>query len=80
MDTVSISLNTPDRDDYLKLVRPKFGPQSFDAMLSFAADAVKYVPHVVLTTVETTITREQEAECAEICRALGAEYRIRAWV
>ena len=80
VDTVSISLNTPDRDDYLKLVRPKFGPKSFDAMLSFAEDAVKYVPHVVLTTVETTITREQEAECAEICRALGAEYRIRAWV
>ena len=80
IDTVSISLNTPDREDYLKLVRPKFGPQSFDAMLSFASDCVKFVPRVVLTTVETTITREQEAECAEICRTLGAEYRIRAWV
>ena len=80
VDTVSISLNTPDRDAYLALVRPKFGEESFDAMLAFAAACVKYVPRVVLTTVATTLTGEQEAECAEICRRIGAEYRIRAWM
>lgn len=80
VDTVSISLNTPDKDAYLALVRPKFGEKSFDAMLAFASECVKYVPRVVLTTVETTLTREQEAACAEICRSLGAEYRIRAWM
>lgn len=79
VDTVSISLNTPDKDAYLKLVRPKFGEQSFDAMLSFAKECVRYVPNVVLTTVDTTLTKEQEARCAELCRAIGAKYRIRAW-
>ena len=49
-------------------------------MLAFAAACVKYVPRVVLTTVATTLTGEQEAECAEICRRIGAEYRIRAWM
>lgn len=79
IDTVSISLNTPDREAYLALVRPKFGEQSFDAMLAFAAECVRYVPNVVLTTVDTTITKEQEAECAKICASIGAKYRIRAW-
>ena len=79
VDTVSISLNTPDREAYWKLVRPKFGEQSYDALLAFAGECVKYVPNVVLTTVETTLTKEQEAECAAICRRHGATYRIRAW-
>ncbi len=79
VDTVSISLNTPDKDAYLKLVRPKFGEQSFDALLSFAKECVRYVPNVVLTTVDTTLTKEQEAHCAALCRAIGAKYRIRAW-
>lgn len=78
-DTVSISLNTPDKAAYLALVRPKFGEQSYEAMLSFAADCVNFVPHVVLSTVDTTLTKEQEAQCAEICRKIGASYRIRPW-
>jgi len=79
VDTVSISLNTPDKKAYLDLVRPKFGEQSFDAMLAFAEECVRYIPNVVLTTVDTTITKEQEAECAKICEKIGASYRIRAW-
>ena len=36
VDTVSISLNTLDAEEYHKLVRSKFGDQSFSAMLQFA--------------------------------------------
>ena len=80
IDTVSISLNTPDREAYAKLIRPKFGGvKSFDAMLAFAEACVRYVPQVVLTTVATTLTKEQEAECAAICKRIGAVYRIRSW-
>ena len=77
VDTVSISLNTPDKEAYLALVRPKFGEKSFEAMLTFAAECVRYVPNVVLTTVDTTLTKEQEERCAAICRSFGARYRIR---
>lgn len=79
IDTVSISLNTPDPEKYLALVRPKFGEKSFDAMLDFAKAARSYVPRVVMTTVDTTLTRQEEARCAEICEALGVTYRIRPW-
>ena len=77
IDTVSISLNTPNKERYYELTRSKFGIGSFDAMIDFAREAVKYVPHVVMTTVATTITTEEEAECQRICDNIGVKYRIR---
>lgn len=77
IDTVSISLNTPNKERYYELTRSKFGIGSFDAMIDFAKEAVKYVPHVVMTTVATTITKEEEAECQRICDNIGVKYRIR---
>ena len=79
IDTISISLNTPNAEEYYRIVRPKFGPDSFKEMLDFAKEAVKYVPNVVLTTVDTTITKEEEEECRRICESIGVRYRIRAW-
>ena len=77
IDTVSISLNDPDKKRYNELVRSKFGDESFDAMLSFAKECTKYIPNVVLTTVDTTISHEEEAQCQKICDDIGAKYRIR---
>ena len=79
VDTVSISLNTPNKERYLELTRSRFGIKSFDAMLDFAKNAAKYVPNVILSTVDTTITKEEEKECQEICDKLGVTYRIRPW-
>lgn len=79
IDTVSISLNTPNAEEYHKLVRSKFGEQSFDAMLDFAEKCTRHVPRVVMTTVSTTISHEEEEACRKICQRIGAEYRIRPW-
>lgn len=79
IDGVSISLNAPNKERYLELARPKFGIESFDAMLAFTSDVKKYVKSVVMTTVSTVITTEEEARCAEICERLGVSYRIRKW-
>ena len=79
IDTVSISLNTPDAEKYHELVRSKFGDAAFDAMLTFAKEAKKYVPNVVLSTVSTTLTAEEEARCQKICDDLGVTYRILPW-
>ena len=35
IDTVSVSLNATNKEDYFKLVRPKFGIDSYAAMLTF---------------------------------------------
>ncbi len=79
VDTVSISLNTPNKERYYELTRSKFGIDSYDAMLNFAGNVSKYVPHVVLSTVATTLTAEEEHQCAQICERLGVTYRIRPW-
>ncbi len=79
VDTISISLNTPNKEEYNKIVRPKFGEESFDAMIDFAKKAKQYVPNVVLSTVDTTLLKEEEEQCAEICKNIGATYRIRPW-
>lgn len=80
IDGLSISLNTPDADEYLALTQSRYGKDAFLAMLEFAREAVKYVPSVTMTTVETTISKEQEDRCREICNELGVNYRIRPWV
>ena len=79
IDTVSISLNTPNADRYHELVCSRFGDQSFQAMLDFAKECTHYVPNVVMTTVDTTLTKEEEAQCKVICDSLGVTYRIRPW-
>ena len=48
-------------------------------MLDFVKEVKQYVPHVVLSTVDTTLTKEEEAQCAKICEDLGVTYRIRPW-
>lgn len=79
VDTVSISLNSPDPVKYQEVVRCRFGERSFHAMLEFAKNVSRHVPQVILTTVETVLTREEEERCAQICRELGVSYRIRPW-
>ena len=79
IDTISISLNTPNADKYHELVRSKFGEQSFEAMLAFAKACTKHIPHVVMTTVATTLTAEEEEACRKICQEIGTAYRIRPW-
>ena len=77
IDAVSISLNSSDPAIYLERVRPKFGAEAHSAMLDFAAAVSKVVPNVTMTTVSTTITKEDENECRKICEGLGVKYRIR---
>jgi radical SAM enzyme (TIGR04100 family) len=80
IDTVSISLNTPDAEEYLSLVRPRFGEGSFQAMLDYARDCVRYVPNVVMTVVGEPITSpEKQERCRALCRELGVTLRVRAF-
>lgn len=79
VDTVSISLNNPDPEQYQQLVRSKFGDKAFPGMLEFAKSCVARGLHVVMTTVDTTISHEEEERCRKICQGIGATYRIRPW-
>ena len=80
VDCVSISLNAPDPDTYLKLCRPRFGEKAFTGMLKFAREVVRYVPSVVLTAVRGTVTDEELERCAVIAREIGASFRVREYI
>ncbi len=77
VDTVSISLNSSDPIIYANRVRPRFGAKAFPAMLDFAKATAKLGVRVIMTTVSTTITKEDEANCTQLCKELGVTYRIR---
>ena len=79
IDVVSISLNSSSPEIYEKTVRPAFREKAFPALLDFAKKAAAVVPKVVLSTVQTTITPEDEEECRRLCRSLGVTYRIREY-
>ena len=80
IDTVSISLNATNKEDYLKLVRPKFGIDSYDAILSFTHDCTKYVPNVIMTVVDKVTTKEEQEKSRKICESVGATLRIRPYI
>lgn len=79
VDTVSISLNATNKEDYFKVVRPKFGIDSYDAMLRFAKDCTDYVPNVVMTVVDVVTSKEEQEICRKICDSVGATLRIRPY-
>ena len=80
IDALSISLNSSNPEIYEKTVRPKFGSEAFPAMLKFAQEAAKVIPKVVLSTVATTITKQDEEECTRLCEKIGVTHRIRRFI
>ena len=79
IDTVSVSLNTTNKEDYLKIVRPKFGIESYDAMLKFTKECSKYVPNVVMTVVDVVTSENEQEICRKICESVGATLRVRPY-
>lgn len=76
-NTVSISLNAPNAEEYLALTRSKFGIESYEAMKEFAVWAKKYVPNVSFTVVEKVMPEEKIRLCQKICDDLGITLRVR---
>ncbi len=79
IDTVSVSLNATNAEDYFKIVRPKFGIESYDAMLAFTKACVSHVPHVVMTVVDVVTSPAEQEKSRAICESLGATLRIRPY-
>lgn len=79
IDCVSVSLNATNKEDYLNVVRPKFGIEAYDAMLKFTKDCTNYVPNVVMTVVDVVTTKEEQEICREICNSVGATLRVRPY-
>lgn len=76
LDEVSISLNAPTREEYMKVTRPSFGEGSFEAMIDFAGECRKYVKSVKMSIVDT-ISEEDIAKSKDLAKSLDIPLRIR---
>jgi len=79
VDTISISLNAPNAEEFLELTRSRFGLESYDSLKEFAVLAKSYVPNVVMTVVEKVMPEEKIAMCQKICDDLGVTLRVRPY-
>ncbi len=79
VDSVSISLNAPDKEKYLKITRSEFGIESFDAVIDFAKKCVENGIGVRMTAVDI-LSDEEIAKCAEIAESIGAKFSARAYI
>jgi TatD DNase family protein len=74
IDTVSISLNSVDSEQYSKLMRVE--KDYFDSMINFAKESVNYVDKVVMTVVDLNEVEISEAKKL-VENVIKAEFRIR---
>ena len=77
VDAVSISLNAKGPEEYLALCHPRFGIESFDAMIDYTKRVKKVIPDVTMSIVSGTIPREDIEPCRKIAESLGVKFRIR---
>jgi radical SAM enzyme (TIGR04100 family) len=76
IDTVSISLNASNAEEYLRLTCNVFGIDSYEAMLKFAVNCKGYIPNVVMTVVDC-IGQEEIDACKAVCDKIGVPLRVR---
>lgn len=76
IDSVSISLNAPNKTRYNEVTRPKFGEKSFDALLEFAVDCKKYIKEVNFSVVDE-ISDEEIEESQKLADKMNIELRVR---
>ena len=79
IDEISISLNSPDAQEWLKIVRPKaqYAAQGYQAMLAFVRACAPKVNTVVSIVDKQNIDIEKTKKLAQ---SLGAKLRVREFI
>ncbi|MCL2286013.1 MAG: TatD family nuclease-associated radical SAM protein [Firmicutes bacterium] len=78
VDSLSVSLNADDAEEYVRLVNPEFGLRSYNAMMDFVKEAKKYTD-VTLTVLEDLAPQRIE-NCRRIARDLKLPLRVRTFI
>ena len=75
IDSVSISLNAPNEEEYNRITRPAF-PNAYESMLDFAEECGKNFSHTQLSIVDV-LSPEDQAACQKIADERGVHLLIR---
>ncbi|WP_434793169.1 GTP 3',8-cyclase [Terrisporobacter petrolearius] len=76
IDSVSISLNAPNKIRYNEVTKPKFGEKSFDALLNFAEDCKEYIEEVNFSVVDE-INNDEIEEAQKLADKMNIVLRVR---
>lgn len=79
IDSISISLNAPTKEEYQEIIHPSFGEKAFDAMLAFASECKKYLPETQFSVVDV-ISPEQIERCKKLAASMDIPLRIREYI
>lgn len=80
IDSISISMNASNENDYDKLCHSVFGKRAYQAMLDFASNCVGNIPVVQFSVVETTLSDSDIEKCKETVDKIGAKLRVRKFI
>ena len=75
VDSISISLNAPNAEEYEKVTRPSF-ENAYEAMLDFAEECGKMIGHTQLSIVDI-LPAEDIAACQSIADQRGVHLKVR---
>lgn len=78
VDSVSISLNAPTKEEYMDVTRPQF-ENAFEGMLDFAKECGKVIPEVKMSVVDVLPEEDIEASW-KLAESLGVQLRVRKFV
>ncbi|KUO69404.1 MAG: radical SAM protein [Clostridia bacterium BRH_c25] len=76
VDSISISLNAKNAEDYVKLCSPDNGEAAYEAILDFAKECMKCIPEVCITVVDVISAHDIEI-CRSMADSIGANFRVR---
>jgi TatD DNase family protein len=77
VDAMSISLNAQNAELYTRIVQPKFGAGTYEAVKDFIREAKKYIPEVSITVV--ALPEVDLDACKRIAEELGVALRVREY-
>ena len=80
IDSVSISLNTPDPLSYERICHPVYKEKAFPALLDFVREVKNYVQKTLFSVVGDFLTEKELAACRRIADEVGVPLRVRKYI
>lgn len=77
IDAVSVSMNAPDAETYMRLCPSKYGKRAFEAVIEFLKLAKKYIPDVTASAVG--IHGLNIPACESLAKEIGVKFRLRKY-
>lgn len=80
LDSVSISINSPDKDEWLKIVRPlpQYRDKGYESVLKFIKLLAQKMEDVTVTIVDKQGI--DAAKTKALAESLGAKFRLREFI